>query len=59
MASTQEPAGQNSHASQSDRDGAPLLQDSAFWGMTATQFLGAFNDNLFKQLLLLLSAALC
>lgn len=57
MAPTQEPAGQNSHISESDRDSAPLLQDSAFWGMTATQFLGAFNDNLFKQLLLLLSVA--
>ncbi len=33
----------------------PLSQDRAFWGMTATQFLGAFNDNVFKQLVLLLS----
>ncbi|TWT48765.1 MFS transporter [Botrimarina hoheduenensis] len=33
----------------------PLLQDSSFWGMSVTQFLGAFNDNLFKQLLLLLA----
>ncbi|MBX3433884.1 MAG: hypothetical protein KF847_11230, partial [Pirellulales bacterium] len=33
----------------------PLARDSAFWGMTVTQFLGAFNDNLFKQLVLLLS----
>jgi MFS family permease len=33
----------------------PLMRDRSFWGMTATQFLGAFNDNLFKQLLLLLS----
>lgn len=33
----------------------PLPQDRAFWGMTATQFLGAFNDNVFKQLVLLLS----
>ncbi len=32
----------------------PLSQDRAFWGMTATQFLGAFNDNLFKQLVLLI-----
>lgn len=29
--------------------------DRSFWGMTVTQFLGAFNDNLFKQLVLLLS----
>lgn len=34
---------------------AKLFRDRAFWGITATQFLGAFNDNLFKQLVLLLS----
>lgn len=33
----------------------PLMKDRAFWGMNVTQFLGAFNDNLFKQLLLLLA----
>ncbi|TWT94067.1 Lysophospholipid transporter LplT [Botrimarina colliarenosi] len=33
----------------------PLLRDPSFWGMSVTQFLGAFNDNLFKQLLLLLA----
>jgi acyl-[acyl-carrier-protein]-phospholipid O-acyltransferase/long-chain-fatty-acid--[acyl-carrier-protein] ligase len=32
-----------------------LYRDSSFWGMTITQFWGAFNDNLFKQLMLLLS----
>ena len=32
-----------------------LLADRSFWGMTATQFLGAFNDNLYKQLMLLLA----
>jgi acyl-[acyl-carrier-protein]-phospholipid O-acyltransferase/long-chain-fatty-acid--[acyl-carrier-protein] ligase len=38
-----------------DRNGRPTLyRDRAFWGMTATQFLGAFNDNVFKQLVLLL-----
>jgi acyl-[acyl-carrier-protein]-phospholipid O-acyltransferase/long-chain-fatty-acid--[acyl-carrier-protein] ligase len=31
-----------------------LDRDWAFWGMTATQFLGAFNDNVFKQLVLLI-----
>ncbi len=31
-----------------------LWRDTSFWGMTATQFLGAFNDNLFKQVVLLL-----
>lgn len=39
-----------------ERDSLPrLYRDSAFWGMTATQLLGAFNDNLFKQLMLLLA----
>src|SRR6187431_1083151 len=33
----------------------PLMRDRSFWGMTATQFLGAFNDNVFKQLMLLLA----
>lgn len=32
-----------------------LFRDRSFWGLTATQFLGAFNDNLFKQLVLLLA----
>lgn len=31
-----------------------LYRDRAFWGMTITQLLGAFNDNLFKQLVLLI-----
>jgi len=29
-----------------------LWKDRSFHGMTATQFLGAFNDNVFKQLIL-------
>ncbi len=33
----------------------PLMHDSSFWGMASTQFLGAFNDNVFKQLVLLLA----
>jgi acyl-[acyl-carrier-protein]-phospholipid O-acyltransferase/long-chain-fatty-acid--[acyl-carrier-protein] ligase len=32
-----------------------LNRDPAFWGLLATQFLGAFNDNLFKQIMLLLA----
>ncbi len=32
-----------------------LLHNRSFLGMLTTQFLGAFNDNLFKQLMLLLS----
>lgn len=39
-----------------DKDSLPrLYADTAFWGMTATQLFGAFNDNLFKQLMLLLA----
>lgn len=33
----------------------PLMSDRSFWGMVSTQFLGAFNDNLYKQLMLLLA----
>ena len=35
--------------------GAGLYRDKSFWGMTVAQFFGAFNDNLFKQLVLLLA----
>ena len=40
---------------QTDRSELPgsLWRDTSFWGMTATQFLGAFNDNLYKQAALL------
>jgi MFS family permease len=39
-----------------DTDALPTLyRDHSFWGMIVTQFLGAFNDNLFKQLMLLLA----
>ena len=42
----------------SDAQGAdsipPLSRDRAFYGVLVTQFLGAFNDNLFKQLVLLI-----
>ena len=31
-----------------------LLHDRSFWGLNLTQFLGAFNDNLFKHLVMLL-----
>ena len=34
-----------------------LLHDRAFWGLNLTQFLGAFNDNLFKQIVMLLCVA--
>ena len=36
-------------------DQPPLFSDRSFWAMTTTQFLGAFNDNLYKQLMLLLA----
>lgn len=31
-----------------------LWRDPSFWGINLTQFLGAFNDNLYKELMLLL-----
>ena len=38
------------------KDKLPNLRgDRSFWGLIVTQFLGAFNDNLFKQLVLLLA----
>ncbi len=38
------------------RDASPsLYEDPSFWGLTATQLLGAFNDNLFKQFVLLVA----
>jgi MFS family permease len=39
-----------------DIDSQPaLFHDKSFWGLMITQFLGAFNDNLYKQLMLLLA----
>jgi acyl-[acyl-carrier-protein]-phospholipid O-acyltransferase/long-chain-fatty-acid--[acyl-carrier-protein] ligase len=41
----------------SDHETVPhprLLHDRSFWGLNLTQFFGAFNDNLFKQLVMLL-----
>ena len=32
-----------------------LLADRSFWGLAITQFLGAFNDNLYKQMMLLMA----
>ncbi len=32
----------------------PLTKDRSFWGIVSTQFLGAFNDNIFKQTVLLI-----
>ena len=36
-------------------DRPELLRDRSFWGLLATQFLGAFNDNFYKQFVLLLA----
>jgi MFS family permease len=41
--------------SDQDSNQAPLLRDVSFWGLSITQFLGAFNDNLYKQLVLLMA----
>ena len=58
MTTTDAPPAENDPLPSSTRaegDLPPLLRDTSFWGMSATQFLGAFNDNVFKQLLLLLA----
>ena len=48
------PAGQATSAD--PKDARPvLMKDPSFWGLAVTQFLGAFNDNLYKQLVLLLA----
>ncbi len=50
------PAQPASEAEVTDAGSSPrLLRDRSFWGMISTQFLGAFNDNLYKQLMLLLA----
>lgn len=36
-------------------DRPALLKDRSFWGLAITQFLGAFNDNLYKQMMLLMA----
>lgn len=42
------------NASPSGETAPSIYRDRSFWGLTISQFLGAFNDNLFKQLVLLL-----
>ncbi|MFT5526292.1 MAG: MFS family permease [Pirellulaceae bacterium] len=44
-------------ASPSNSKLPPLSRDVAFYSITVTQFLGAFNDNVFKQILLLMFVA--
>lgn len=36
------------------RTSTSFFRDRSFWGLTISQLLGAFNDNMFKQLVLLL-----
>jgi MFS family permease len=45
----------SARSSEAPDDRPRLGRDRAFWGMTCTQFLGAFNDNMYKQLMLLLA----
>ncbi len=42
-------------ASMGGEEKSTLLSDRSFTGMLSTQFLGAFNDNFYKQLMLLLA----
>ena len=48
------PAGQATSVDPNDARPV-LMKDPSFWGLAVTQFLGAFNDNLYKQLVLLLA----
>ena len=43
---------------ESSADQPTVLKNPSFWGLTVAQFLGAFNDNLFKQVVLLLFVAI-
>ena len=36
------------------KNSTSFFRDRSFWGLTISQLLGAFNDNMFKQLVLLL-----
>ncbi len=47
--------GELRHAMDGNLPRRDLLHDRSFWGLVTTQFLGAFNDNLYKQLMLLLA----
>lgn len=50
------PLGSENANKASELDGRPpLFRDRSFWGIAITQFLGAFNDNVFKQIVLLLA----
>lgn len=56
--STEPMAVQQQREGEQARSGLPTLyRDPSFLGLSVTQFLGAFNDNLFKQILLLLFVA--
>lgn len=47
------PTETNPYESPTVQPSSALSSDSVFWGLLATQFLGAFNDNYFKQMVLL------
>ena len=55
LSNDSDPAVVNNEGSTVVRPPKPLLRDLSFLGLMGTQFLGAFNDNLFKQLMLLLA----
>lgn len=45
----------SAEGTQVPKNSTPVMQDKSFWGLAFTQFLGAFNDNVYKQLVLLLA----
>lgn len=44
-----------SNSRKNNTSNSNILTDRSFWGLAVTQFLGAFNDNLYKQLMLLMA----
>lgn len=53
QAANESPAGSDLPAGQPVYTGTQFQQTAGFWGFLTTQFLGAFNDNYFKQMVLL------
>lgn len=53
--SNSKPDGTTKKRVAADKPEGSILRDRSFWGLAITQFLGAFNDNLYKQLILLIA----
>jgi acyl-[acyl-carrier-protein]-phospholipid O-acyltransferase/long-chain-fatty-acid--[acyl-carrier-protein] ligase len=49
------PPSEKHNPAASDATSPPLYLNVSFWGLASSQFLGALNENLFRQLILLLA----